>query len=165
MDGRYPVPSFHFTVAIAGVGRGAQDQSSLDTSFSEISGLEVSLELEDVHEGGQSRYVHRLPTGAKYGPLVLKRGLIKAQSYLANWAAQTIGTDFNAPIKTHTLVIMLLGPDHQPRYSWNVSRAWPVRWDWGSLNASRGEVMVETLEFAHSGIRRYSNVSKPLSNS
>ena len=157
MDIPYPLPSFYFTLAIAGAGGGAQDQSSLDTSFSEITGLEASIELEDVREGGQARYVHRLPTGTKYGPLVLKRGVIESQSYLAKWAAQTIGMDFYAPIKTHTLVIMLLGPDNQPRFSWNVSRAWPVRWDWGSLNASRGEVMVETLEFAHSGIRRFSN--------
>ena len=160
MEFTYPLPAFHFTVAIAGQGRGAQDQSSLDTRFSEVSGLEASLELEDVREGGLARYVHRLPIGTKHGPLVLKRGLIKCQSYLANWAAQTIGTDFYGPIKTHTLVIMLLGSDNQPRFSWNVSRAWPVRWDWGSLNSTRNEVMIESIEFAHSGIQRH---SKPAS--
>ena len=154
MEFRYPLPAFHFSVAIAGPGMGLQAQQSLDTSFSEVSGLEASLELEDVREGGQARYVHRLPTGTKYGPLVLKRGLMLYPSYLAVWAAQTIGTDFQNPIETNTLVIMLLGPDHIPRFGWNVKDAWPVRWDWGSLNSTRNEIIVETLEFAHSGIQR-----------
>lgn len=156
MEFRYPLPAFHFSVAIAERGTGFQTMLGMDTSFSEVSGLEASLELEDVREGGQARFVHRLPVGTKYGPLVLKRGLMTYPSCLANWAAQTIGTDFDLPIQTKTLVIMLLGADQIPRFCWNVRRAWPVRWDWGSLNSTRNEIMVEAIEFAHSGIQRYS---------
>jgi phage tail-like protein len=154
MDFDYPQPAFHFTVTLAGPLLAQSLAMGLDTSFCEVSGLEASMEVEEVREGGQNCYVHRLPTGSKYGNLVLKRGVMNRLSPLALWAGSTIGSDLAEPIITNTLVVMLLGPDHWPRVAWNVNRAWPVRWDWGRLDSSRNEVMVESLEFAHAGIQR-----------
>jgi phage tail-like protein len=154
MDLAYPLPAFHFSVAIAGSGQIPQQAYASDASFSEISGLEATLNTEDVREGGQNQFVHRLPTGTKYQNLVFKRGVVAQVSYLAAWATETIGSTFAKPITTQTLVVMLLGPDQSPRLAWNVRRAWPVRWDWGKLNAKGNEVLVEVIEFAHSGIFR-----------
>ena len=61
-----PPPVFAFRVDI--------DGAESDTSFQEVSGLEVQFETEDVVEGGQNRFVHRLPTRTKYSNLLLKRG-------------------------------------------------------------------------------------------
>jgi len=36
--------------------------------FSEVSGLEVEIDVEEYREGGKNEYVHYLPTGAKYPP-------------------------------------------------------------------------------------------------
>ena len=154
MDLAYPLPAFYFSVAIAGTGQASQQNLASDASFSEISGLEATISTEDVREGGQNQFVHRLPTGTKYQNLVLKRGVVAQMSYLAEWASETIGSTFAKPITTKTLVVMLLGPDQNPRVAWNVRRAWPVRWDWGKLNAKGNEVLVEVIEFAHSGIFR-----------
>jgi len=154
MDLAYPLPAFYFSVAIAGSGQASQQKFASDASFSEISGLEATLNTEDVREGGQNQFVHRLPTGTKYQNLVLKRGVVAQMSYLAEWASETIGSTFAEPITTETLVVMLLGPDQSPRVAWNVRRAWPVRWDWGKLNVKGNEVLVEVMEFAHSGIFR-----------
>jgi phage tail-like protein len=73
---------------------------------------------------------------------------------MAEWAASTIGSTLATAIRTQTLVVMLLGPDHNPKLAWNIRRAWPVRWDWGTLNSTRNEVLLESLEFSHCGVTR-----------
>lgn len=151
----YPLPAFYFTVSVGGEGLQPSSAASPDASFSEISGLETTVSTEDVREGGQNQFVHRLPTGSTQKNIVMKRGVVSQSSRMADWAAATIGSTLATPIRTQTLVVMLLGPDHAPKFAWNIRRAWPVRWDWGSLNSTRNEVLVETLEFAHSGITRF----------
>jgi phage tail-like protein len=151
----YPLPAFYFTVSMAGEGSDSQPAASPDASFSEISGLEASVSTVDVREGGQNAFVHRLPTGSTQKNVVMKRGVVSQYSAMADWASLTIGSTLANPIATKTLVVMLLGPDHTPKFAWNIRRAWPVRWDWGTLNSTRNEVMVESLEFSHSGVSRF----------
>jgi phage tail-like protein len=151
----YPLPAFYFTVSMVGIDLGSPLTARPDASFSEISGLETSVATEDVREGGQNQFIHRLPTGSTQKNVLMKRGVVSNVSPMALWASQTIGSTFATPIVTKTLVVMLLGPDHLPKFAWNIRRAWPVRWDWGVLNSTRNEVLVETMEFAHSGISRF----------
>ena len=151
----YPLPAFYFTVSMAGDGLDTLLAARPDASFSEILGLESSIATEDVREGGQNQFVHRLPTGATQKNIVMKRGVVSQWSPMADWASETIGSTFATPILTSTLVVMLLGPDHSPKFAWNIRRAWPVRWDWGTLNSTRNEVLLESIEFAHSGISRF----------
>ena len=148
----YPLPSFYFTVSFAAIG--ANNAPQPDASFSEITGMEATILTEDVWEGGQNRFAHRLPIGTQQNNIVMQRGLLHQDSPLATWAADTIGTTFARSIQTKTLDVKLLGPDGIPQFTWNVRNAWPVRWNWGSLNATRNEIMVESIEFAHSGITR-----------
>jgi phage tail-like protein len=152
----YPLPAFYFTVSVAGAGMDNPSSARPDASFSEISGLESSISTEDVREGGQNQFVHRLPTVSTQKNIVMKRGVVSQLSPMADWASATIGSTFATPIVTKTLVVMLLGPDHAPKFAWNIRRAWPVRWDWGTLNSTRNEVLVESMEFSHSGIARFS---------
>ncbi|MFM1799997.1 MAG: hypothetical protein RLZZ117_2275 [Cyanobacteriota bacterium] len=152
----YPLPAFYFTVSVAGMGPDSPASAQPDGSFSEISGLESSVTTEDVKEGGQNQYVHRLPTGSTQKNIVMKRGVVSQASLMADWASDTIGSTLAKPIVTRTLVVMLLGPDHAPKFAWNIRRAWPLRWDWGTLNSTRNEVLVESLEFAHCGVTRFS---------
>jgi phage tail-like protein len=154
-DISYPLPAFYFTVSMAGEGIDTQSAASPDASFSEISGLEASVSTVDIREGGQNAFVHRLPTGSTQKNVVMKRGVVSQYSAMADWASSTIGSTLANPIATKTLVVMLLGPDHMPKFAWNIRRAWPVRWDWGTLNSTRNEVMVESLEFSHSGVSRF----------
>ena len=60
--------SFQFAVAF---GRSARDP---EAAFREVSGIGPEIEVEAVSEGGENRFVHQLPKGAKYPRLVLKRG-------------------------------------------------------------------------------------------
>jgi phage tail-like protein len=150
----YPPPAFSFTVAVAGSGTSLQQSSVADASFQEVSGLEAKIETETVIEGGENRYAHQLPGVTKSPNLVLRRGYVTQASFLAEWAAQTVGSTLNAPILTQTLVVMLLGPERQPLAAWNVARAWPVRWVTGPFDALKNEVLTEVLEFSCTTITR-----------
>jgi hypothetical protein len=62
----YPLPAFYFKV-ITGLRLGA------DTSFQEVRGIGSEIETEEVVEGGENRFVHRLPKAVKHPQLELKR--------------------------------------------------------------------------------------------
>ena len=62
-----PYLGFNFVVEIKGIQV---------AGFSEVSGLQVEIEVQDYREGGLNTYIHRLPGPARYpNNLVLKRGL------------------------------------------------------------------------------------------
>lgn len=149
-----PPPAFAFTVMVAGSGTALQLSSMADASFQEVSGLEAKIELESVKEGGENRYVHQLPSQSSSPNLVLRRGYVTRPSFLAEWAAQTVGSTLTQPILTQTLVVMLLGPERVPLAAWNCDRAWPVRWVTGPFDAMKSEVLTEVLEFATTTITR-----------
>ena len=43
--------------------------------FSDVSGLELKLETDDVREGGNNDFVHKIPKHTTYPNLTLKRGI------------------------------------------------------------------------------------------
>lgn len=153
--GYYPPPAFAFAVAVAGTSSSILITSLIDAAFQEASGLEASIELETVIEGGENRFAHQLPGVTKSPNLVLKRGYVILPSFLSDWAAKTVGSTLNAPIVTQTIVVMLLSPARVPLVSWNFDRAWPVRWVTGPFDSQKNEVLTETLEFSYASVTRF----------
>lgn len=154
IPGYYPAAGFFFTVAVAGSGTPLQMLSLADASFQEVSGIDARIEIEAVPEGGENRFVHQLPGVTKYPNLVLKRGYVTAPSFLAEWAAQTVGSTLSQPILTQTLLVMLLGENRVPLVAWNFARAWPVRWVTGPLDSMKNDVLTEVLEFSYAYVTR-----------
>lgn len=149
----YPPPGFYFTVSVVGVGTALAP--AIDASFKEISGIEAKFDVEEVPEGGENRYVHRLPKVGRYPNLVLKRGYVTQASFLAEWASATVGSTLSVPILTQTLLVMLLDANAVPLAAWNFTNAWPVRWAVGNLNSMDSEILTETMEFSYSYVTRY----------
>ena len=145
----YPPPAFSFSVAVVS---GAQ--SDIDAAFREISGIDPKVEVTEVVEGGVNDYVHRLPGVTKHSNLTLKRGYVTQTSALAEWAAQTVGSTLGSPIQPQALNVNLLGPNAAPLVTWTFENAWPVKWEVGGLDASRNEVLTESLEFAYTTVVR-----------
>src|ERR1700761_4700297 len=98
-DNYYPPVSFSFSVTIPGI-TGANEGS-----FQEVSGLQVKLGTEEVKEGGENRFVHRLPTPPKYENLVLKRGMLPISSPLITWARKGVES-FTFEPKTITISLL-----------------------------------------------------------
>ncbi len=106
MSTYYPPVSFYFSLSFSG------DNSMC--SFQEASGLTDEIGIEKIAEGGENRFKHKVPTGTKYSNLVLKRGVLAADSPLAKWCADTIGSDLSNPISTKTMQLSLMSAEEKP---------------------------------------------------
>lgn len=136
----YQTVNFHFKVDF-----NFDSGDGVDVRFQSVTGLDSVLETETVKEGGENRFEHVLPVRRKYGPLMLKRGLLKpGDSSLTKWLKETFDGNLVTPIET--VNISLLGEDHQALMHWTINNVWPRSWKVGELNAERGEVLIETLE-------------------
>lgn len=136
----YPPVGFHFKVEI-----GIDGLFENDIRFQEVSGLSRELGVEQIAEGGENRFEHRLPSRGKYGNLVLKRGLL-TESGVITWVTDAIE---NFEFKPADVQVTLLDEEHQPLSSWSFIAAWPVKWSLSAFDAKKNEAVVETLELAY----------------
>lgn len=138
MGNYYPPLGFHFLVEFGD----EKDQSQ----FQSVSGLTVDIETEEITEGGENRFKHKLPVRARYPNLVLKRGL-GTNSKLLEWCQKASeGFEFEPA----DLVIKLLNQENEPLLSWNVVNAYPVKWAVSEFNAEESRVVIETIELTYS---------------
>jgi phage tail-like protein len=136
----YPPVGFHFRVEFDLPGAGDSDMR-----FREVSGLSAELEEETYNEGGENRFVQKLPVRARYPDLVLKRGLLTS-SDVRKWCQDAIE---NLEIKPVTVWVTLLNDAHEPLQTYTVVNAWPKKWSVSDFNAESGEVVVESLDLAY----------------
>lgn len=153
-NGYYPPPGFHFRVTVLGVGALVAEATGNDASFQEVSGIESRFDTEEVVEGGENRYVHRLPRPARYADLVLKRGVVTRNSFFAEWVGQTVGSGLSLPILRQTLLVTLLDADAFPVVAWGFVNAWPIKWVTSPLDSMANQVLTESMEFSYSYFER-----------
>ncbi len=132
----YPPPGFHFSVSFG------LPFPNNDVLFRDISGLSVTLDTEDVVEGGENRFVHKLPVRTKYSELTLKRGLFK-DSALIMWCKDAIEDFIFIPTD---ISIKLLNENHSYIMKWNVVKAYPTHWSVSDFNAMENSIVVETIK-------------------
>ena len=124
--------------------------------FSEVTGLQVEIEVEEYREGGLNEYVHRFAGKTRYpSHLVLKHGLVHSTT-LWDWLYKTA----QGEMKRKNISVILYdregNPNHEGNvlYRWNFKQAYPVRWSGPDLRAGTAEVALETLELVHNGFAK-----------
>ena len=96
----YPQTGFHFSVVFE-----LFPQLPNDIKFQEVTGLNATMEMEAIKEGGENRFVHQLPGRTSYSELVLKRGRIMG-SFVLQWCRNAIE---NFEFKPTNVLISLFG--------------------------------------------------------
>ena len=135
----YQTVNFHFKVEF-NLGK-----EEVDVRFQSVGGLDSTIDTETIKEGGENRFEHVVPSRRKYGPLTLKRGLIRpADSGITTWLKKAFDDEKVVPLAT--VVIKLLNEEHQPLMVWTINNVWPRSWKIAELNAEQGAVLIETLE-------------------
>jgi phage tail-like protein len=122
-------------------------------AFTEVSGLAVSLDVEELVEGGQNAYTHKLLGRMRWPNIVLKRGLTDSDA-LFTWLTQFSGDGFNRAgnkVAPETGSISVLSPNQQPFRTWSLMNVKPVKWTGPRLAASSRDLAIEELEVCHSG--------------
>jgi phage tail-like protein len=123
--------------------------------FLEVSGLEVTIDVEEIEEGGQNHFVHKLPGRMKWPNITLKRGVTQTDNLLT-WMRKSSGEDFegaNKKLTRSTLGITMLSSAGKALRTWSVEGAFPVSWKGPSFASSDDDVLTEELEIAHHGFR------------
>jgi phage tail-like protein len=144
----YPPGAFYFRVAVLGTGA-ESSASGPDASFQEVSGMQATLEVETVNEGGENRFALNLPRYTKYSNLVLKRGMVARGSALGEWVVRTLGSGLALPIESRDVQVSLLDEKGITAVSWTFKSAYPVRWEASPLRSMESEILIETLELAY----------------
>lgn len=138
--GYYPPVGFHFKVEFVGIG------NDNDSRFQTVSGLTTEFDVENVKEGGENRFEHKLPGRTKFPDLTLKRGLL-INSSVVKWCMDALK---NRDFQPATLRVSLLNEEHEALLTWKVHNAWPRKWTVSDLNAGENAVVVESLDISYS---------------
>lgn len=142
----YPLPSFHFELTI-----GSDGSDSPDAAFQEVEGLTTEISFDQVYSGGENDKVYKLPQKVNYPNLVLKRGIFKQESPLADWCANCINGEASFTIETKVLTLSLLDTgNHEPLRSWSFYDAYPVKYEISPFNAQESQLAIEKIEIAYS---------------
>ncbi len=138
-SGRTPFTSGNFTVEIQGIAT---------TFFSEVTGLEASIDVVEYRAGDAKLNTEQKLSGLnKFPNITLKRGLTQDLS-LWNWINDAMaGNVLRTPV-----VIRLLDQAEKTVLVWKLRNAWPCRWTGPSLSAGTSEIAIETLEVCHEGL-------------
>ncbi|MCC5613262.1 phage tail protein [Nostoc sp. CHAB 5834] len=142
----YPPVGFCFSISFG------PKNSDADNGFQEVSGVSVTLPIEEIQEGGLNQYTHKVPGVATYTNLVLKRGYVASGSDLTDWLRKTLDAEFSAPITTQTIDLQLLDENGIPLKTWTFYHAWPVKWRMSDFNAQENKIAIESIEFAYSHV-------------
>ena len=135
-----PLRNFRFTVEIGGISA---------AHFSEVTGFDISTDAIDYREGDDPTHVRKLPGLTKYSPVTLKRGITDSMD-LYNWYNDIVAGD----IRRESVAIIVRGEDGEPKARFEISEAWPSKYDPMDLNAKGNDVSIETLELVNEGVKR-----------
>jgi phage tail-like protein len=142
-----PPPSGNNAPAASAPRRTAPAPAAPAAGFSECTGLEMGLDVEEYKEGGNNGTVLRLPTRAKWTNLRLKRGVALSDD-LWQWLYGFV----QGTVSRRDGVITLQDEQQNPVKVWSFKRGLPVRWTGPTLNAMQSQVAFEELEIAHEGL-------------
>jgi len=122
-------------------------------AFTECLGLQVELQVEEIIEGGQNQFVHRLPGRMRWPNIVLKRGITNSDA-LFEWFQKSSGDGFSGAgnkISPASGSIKLLDAAGKTIRQWTFIGAFPVKWTGPKLAAGQNAAATEELEIAHHG--------------
>jgi phage tail-like protein len=125
--------------------------------FQECTGLEIEMDVQELVEGGRNDGTVRLVGRGKYGPIVLKRGMLfprGGQVYSELWAwLQNILAGTRPVARYNGVIDVLSGDSKDTVATWTFDRGLPSKIAGPQLNAKTGEIVIEEITIQHEGLR------------
>jgi phage tail-like protein len=140
-----PFTSFNFAVEIQVEGVAMQ---ICDAAFAECDGLEMTMDVKTIREGGNNGRQIRLTGPINYGQVTMKRGMTKTFD-LWNWFNLML-TDPSLRADAHVVLFAANGTTERVRFL--LSRCVPVRLKSPALNAKDGGIAVEELQLSYESL-------------
>jgi phage tail-like protein len=139
----YPFTAFNFAVQIDVPGISTEICSA---AFAECDGLEMTMDVKTIREGGNNTQQIRLTGAVNYGTLTLKRGMT-ANFDLWKWFGTLYEPDKGGLRGTGTVVVY--APNHQTTAEFVLTGCLPVKLKAPPLNAKDGMVAIEEFQLAY----------------
>lgn len=150
----YPLNVFNFDVVFSevtlpdGASAGGSDLRLCGAAFTEVTGLEATMEPKVIKEGGRNFGVVQRQGPVTFATVVLKRGVSQIND-LWKWFELLAG---GATSKRLTATITVYDLEREPVYKWRLLRALPTKFKTADLNATSTSIGVEELHIAHEGM-------------
>jgi phage tail-like protein len=138
LDGAHAACRFYVQI-----GDGSEQIQAL---FTEVSGLQVEMQVMEYQEGGTNTFIHRLPGPLKVSNVTLKHGLTKSNNFL-QWA---LSTPPNLDRRNVTVTMYDAAGSWVAR--WHFQNAYPVKWVGPTFTADSTAIAIESIEIAHQGL-------------
>lgn len=141
-----PPVQFHFRVDFQWKG----DKAS--ASFAEVDGLgqDIILDSRVVKSDRTPGY----PQKVKPEDIVLKRAIEPLNEKITSWVKDCFNFLDTGWMEPCTVIISLLDEKKKVTARWVGVRAIPVKWKVSGLNASKSEIVVETITLRHTKLIR-----------
>jgi phage tail-like protein len=134
-----PYLGYNFAVEISGLIAGG---------FSEVSGLQAEIEVQEYREGGVNGFIHKRAGPTKYSSnLVLRKGIADS-TQLWSWYCDVM----QGKVQRRPVDVVLMDSAGEEKRRWKFQNAYPVKWSGPDLKATASEVAVEVVELAHEGL-------------
>jgi phage tail-like protein len=176
-DSRTPFGNFAFHVNFELDGGGGDEGPAIFSDplwggFTEISGLEASMEHKAIKEGGRNYGTVMRAGQTTFGTVILKRGIVSSRHLWVwwSWFAGADGANDAMPTSRNRCNLLigltrrtLANPEQRNaaeasrQYSnhhvaWRLRNVMPVKFKVGDLNAKGTDVAVEELHIVHEGL-------------
>lgn len=149
-----PIAAFNFEVILAPSGQGGDEGVTRTAAFSEVSGLELTMEPVVLREGGYNYGVRQLLGKVSSPALVLKRGLTTDRAFW-DWVERCTRGGYPLPYVSGE--ILVYAPDRSTVARWAFHNGICTKVRSADLNASSASaVALEELHIAHEGLTRES---------
>jgi phage tail-like protein len=126
-----PLPSSNFIVEIDGLA---------SASYISVEGLHGEIEVVEYRDGIDPNRVRLLPGNARYGPIILRRGLTE-NTELWEWYESTL----ESPIETKSMSIVFMDHGHEEKARYNAHECWPSEYYIEPLESNPSNVAIEVI--------------------
>lgn len=137
-----PLSAFNFAVRLLLDG---EQRPICDGAFSEVTGLEASIDTQTIREGGNNTRQIHLMGQISYGQATLKRGLTKGLDLWTWFNAVNDRRDLRASGE----IVLLSGDRESETIKFILTGCLPMKLKMPSLNATDGIVAIEEMQIAY----------------
>lgn len=137
-----PYRNFRFRVEIDGIRI---------AGFAEATIPDSTTDTTDYREGTDLPFQRKLSGLTKYGNITLKRGLTDSME-LYNW--KKLVEDSGAIKARKGISLILIDEEGNDKAQWDINEAWPTKYDASDFSAKANDVVIESFEIVHEGVKR-----------
>jgi phage tail-like protein len=138
----YPYTAFSFSVEIYPDG---DSKPLAEAAFSECDGLEMTMEVKTIREGGANDRAIRVANIVNYANLTLKRGMTNNLD-LWKWFQRTVA---DPALRANAEVVMMSPDGKSERARFQLHRCIPIKLKAPALNAKDGGFAIEEFQMAY----------------